>query len=80
MAKLPELENFLNNISMRMFGMTIAEAQAKNICIDCKSTIRHENGAEPSGEYGQIYSDAGEREYRTSALCETCYDNVMGDN
>ena len=70
------LDDLKNNIAIGMFGMTIADAHARNICIDCKSPIRDERGedAEATGENGQIYSDAGWKEYHISGLCETCYD------
>lgn len=74
------IKNLQNNLSLSIFGITLWEAHAKNICINCKSPIRDERGesAEETGESGQIYSDAGWREYRISGLCETCYDSVMG--
>ena len=80
MARSEALDNIVNDLALKLYGMTIIDAHRQNICIDCKSPIRQENGAEPSGEPGQVYSDAGEREYCSSALCETCYDNMMGGN
>lgn len=77
------LSNFIDLVALRQFGMTRQEAWNKNICIDCKSPIREELGEEETGESGQIYSDAGHKEYRISAMCETCYDNLfstMGKN
>ena len=73
------LNDLKNNIAISMFGMTIADAHARNICIDCKSAIRDERGEEETGENGQIYSDAGWKEYAISGLCETCYDSVGGN-
>ena len=80
MSKSPERTNFINSVSMSLFGMTISTAHEKRICIDCKSPIRDERGADTTGEHGQIYSDAGWREYGQSALCETCFDNITGEN
>ena len=80
MARSATIENFVNDVALKLYGMTIIDAHRANICISCKSPIRQENGADASGEPGQVYSDAGEREYCSSALCETCYDNIMGDN
>ena len=75
------LDDLKNNIATGVFGMTIADAHARNICIDCKAPIRDERGedAEATGENGQIYSDAGWKEYCISGLCETCYDSVGGN-
>ncbi len=68
------LDDLKNNIAIGMFGITIADAHARNICIDCKAPIRDERGCEETGENGQIYSEAGWKEYHISGLCETCYD------
>lgn len=54
--KMPELEMFL-------FGMTMAEALSKGICIQCK---------EPA--IPKCYSEMGVKEYSISALCERCFD------
>ena len=70
------LNDLTNHVALKMFGMTVSEAHDKHICVDCKSPIRDERGAEATGENGQIYSDAGWKEYRISGLCETCYDNA----
>ena len=80
MARSEALDNFVNDIALKLYGMTIANARQRNICIDCKSPIRDERGEDETGEPGQIYSDAGWKEYRISGLCETCYDNMMGGN
>lgn len=75
------LNDLTNHVALKMFGMTVTEAHAKHICVDCKSPIRDERGedAEATGENGQIYSDAGWKEYRISGLCETCFDSVGGN-
>lgn len=80
MSKSPELIKFIDSVSMSLYGMTISTAHEKRICIDCKSPIRDERGADTTGEPGQIYSEAGWCEYHNSALCETCFDNIMGGN
>lgn len=71
-----KLRDLANDLALRMFGMTIDTAHTKNICIRCKSPIRDERGMEETGESGQIYSDAGWKEYHSSGLCETCYDSI----
>ena len=80
MARSESLDNFVNIVALKLYGMTIIDAHRANICISCKSPIRQENGADASGEPGQIYSEAGWREYGNSALCETCFDNNTGGN
>jgi urease beta subunit len=73
------LEELKNKIAVATFGMSPTDAWKKRICIDCKTAVRYEPG-DATGEHGQIYSEAGLREYGVSALCETCYDNIMGNN
>ena len=70
------LNDLTNHVALKMFGMTVTEAHVKHICVDCKSPIRDERGTDETGENGQIYSDAGWKEYRISGLCETCFDNA----
>ena len=80
MSKSPELIKFIDSVSMSLYGMTISTAHEKRVCIDCKSPIRDERGADTTGEPGQIYSETGWREYHNSALCETCFDNMTVGN
>ena len=70
------LNNLKANLAETVFGISLANAHARNICVSCKSPIRDERGMEETGENGQIYSDAGWKEYRISGLCETCFDNA----
>ena len=65
--KGPALENLKDNLSKNLFGMTKAEAHAKNICIQCQ---------EPAIQ--KCYSDAGREEYRISGLCELCFNEIFG--
>lgn len=74
------LQGLANNLAIDAFGMLPEEAYQKGICIDCKSPIRYEVGADTSGENGQIYSDAGVREYQKTALCETCFDSLFDES
>lgn len=61
------LQNFKDKLAKDTFGMTKADAVAKDICIDCK---------EPA--LPKCYSDAGKREYKISGLCEECFDKICG--
>jgi hypothetical protein len=75
-----EIEKLALDLAQSLFGMSLSEAKEKGICIDCKSPIRYEIGADTSGENGQIYSDAGVSEYQKTALCETCFDSLFDES
>ena len=68
-----------NQMALDLYGISIIDAHRKNICVCCKANVRDERGvdAEPTGENGQVYSDAGFQEYAQSGLCETCFDNTV---
>lgn len=68
---ITELQKLSNGLAQGLFGMLPEEVQRKGICIDCKSPIRYEVGADESGESGQIYSDAGVREYQMLGIRES---------
>ena len=80
--KTSTMAAFANQLALDLFGMSIIDAHRANVCVQCKHNIRDERGedAEATGEPGQVYSDAGFAEYCNSALCETCFDNIMGGN
>lgn len=59
------LEDFKNDLTKSLYGMTKDEAVQKGICVQCKNPIE-----------GRIYSNAGKREYKISGLCEICFDNI----
>lgn len=52
-------------LAVGIFGITIAEAKAQGICIDCQKA------ALPN-----CYSSAGRKEYEISGLCEKCFDKL----
>lgn len=64
MAK--SLEDFKNELSTLIHGMTKAEAINKGICIDCK-------------EPPVFYTEAGEREYYITGICEKCWTKMFED-
>lgn len=75
---MSNLQDLQNATATAAFKMTKSEAHAKFICIDCKSPIRDEReDGMSTGEPGQVYSDAGAKEYDISGMCETCYDNLF---
>jgi len=57
------MKDFLAN---RLFNCTIKEAQNLGICIDCKQPYR-------------FTSELGHKEYRISALCESCFDQIFDE-
>jgi len=66
--KTMPLQKFKDNLANDLYSMTVAEAVASNICIQC---------GKPAME--NCYSDAGRKEYYISGLCERCFDEICGD-
>lgn len=62
------LAAFVDEMSMRLYGLTQTEAQARGICLQCKQEA-----------LPRCYSHAGREEYRISGLCEHCFDALSGD-
>jgi hypothetical protein len=58
------LHDFIGQGYLESFGITIEAAHADGICAKCRKT--------PT-----FHSDAGRREYRISALCEPCFDELF---
>ncbi len=54
----------LNKISGQLFDMTASKALKQGICVSCKKAPK-------------FYSEAGREEYKISALCEYCYDDIF---
>lgn len=52
-------------------------AQRDNRCVECGEVITFTYT--PSKKPGNIYSEAGKREYRISGCCEFCFDNMFGE-
>jgi len=61
------LQNFKDTIAKGLYKLTVREAHADEICIQCR---------EPA--LSKCYSDAGIREYTISGLCEQCFDGIFG--
>jgi len=62
-----QLKQFQENAAQNTFGMTREEAWEQEICINCKKDWKP-----------RTYSNNGKEEYKISALCEYCYDEIMG--
>lgn len=60
------LQGFHDRNYINAFGMTKEQAIAKGICVICLKE------AAP-----RIYSEAGQREYKISACCEACFDEMF---
>ena len=57
--------DFLDQLAVRLFGVTASHAQDKGICINCKEVA-----------LPKCYSEAGRREYLISGMCEQCFDKI----
>ena len=62
------LQDLKDDLARDAHGITAQEAWAKGICINCK---------EPA--LPKCYSEAGRGEYRISATCEKCFDEMFAD-
>lgn len=62
---MKNLQDFKDALSKECYGETTKDAQAKDICIQCK---------EPA--LPKCHSDAGRKEYQISGLCEVCFDEI----
>lgn len=65
--KSASIQDFLNDLTMQTYGITVSEALAEGICIQCR---------EPA--LPKCYSDAGRAEHQISGLCESCFDEISG--
>uniref|UniRef100_A0A6M3Y058 Uncharacterized protein n=1 Tax=viral metagenome TaxID=1070528 RepID=A0A6M3Y058_9ZZZZ len=59
------LQNFKDNLSRNLYGMTTKEANEKGICIQCREKA-----------IPKCYSEAGKKEFYISGLCELCFDDI----
>ena len=60
------LDQFKNELSTNIYGITKEEAAKKGICVDCRKPA-----------LANCYSQAGKNEYFISGLCEKCYDKIF---
>lgn len=65
MDRTEEMNKLVDDLSKKLFNMTITEAIDQDLCIVCKSHAFH-----------RIYSVAGMKEYKKSGLCEDCFDEM----
>jgi len=75
-------DKFLDGLRQASGMMPKDEALETWVCANCKERIRTTatiwRALGQPGEKGAIYSEAGAREYRISAVCETCFDAMFG--
>jgi len=60
-----DLETIKDAFAKRMFGMTASEARARRVCISCKKSIDE-----------RIMRPIDVAEYRISALCPSCFEEI----
>lgn len=56
--------DFKDQMAYMMFGMTLTEAHARNVCLDCKKTP-------------VLDTEEAEDEYQRSALCLKCLKTIL---
>ena len=61
------MQNFKDNLSKDLYGMTKREANEQGICIQCKEEA-----------LPKCYSEGGRKEFYISGLCEKCFDEICG--
>lgn len=61
------LQQFKNDMAKHLYGITVAEAHEKGICISCKQEVGDTN----------IHTLSGQKEYKISGLCEDCWDKIF---
>lgn len=69
------MNSFIDAIGQQVFGMTRTSAHEAKVCICCHKPVFNEDGT-----YSQelFHSEAGEKEYGISGMCEKCFDNMFG--
>lgn len=67
--------DFLSHI----YGMTIQEAHARNICIRCQEPAMVQIDGKTQHNPELFYSTAGKKEWGISAICEKCFDNMFSE-
>jgi len=60
------LKDVRNNVAKALFGMTRSEALEISICVRCKEDVFDLGGPDES-------------EYRSSALCPSCFETITND-
>ena len=61
--KQPEMKTMIDNMALKMYGITTTDAIRQGICVNCKKNILTE----------LEMSEADKREWLISALCNECF-------
>lgn len=66
MQRAPEMQEFVDGFSRDTFGISLSDAQAKLVCIDCRTNVTN------------TFRDAlSVKEYGISGLCQNCQDRYF---
>jgi hypothetical protein len=65
MQRTKELQELLDNMALELYGMTISQAQEKQICISCQSPVTKDEFAD----------ELSLNEYDINARCQACQDD-----
>lgn len=65
-GKSNAVKKILDSTAQAVFGMSVKEALEKGVCVKCKQ------------EVGEFKDPSSEKEYRLSALCQSCQDEFFG--
>jgi len=68
MKRTQQMQQFLDKLSMTTYGITDTEAHEQHICVSCRGTVYD----------SQFKDELSRKEYRISALCQVCQDEVFG--
>lgn len=67
MKRTPQMQAFLDQLSMITFGMTHGKANEQHICVSCRGIV-HDS---------QFKNDLARKEHTISALCQGCQDRIF---
>ena len=67
MLRSPQLQSFLDEVSISLFNISHSEAGARSICVRCTKSIH------PTSLNSKELA-----EWKCSRLCPTCYDALVG--
>lgn len=70
--------NLINRVTKQTFGLTLDDAHAQGICIQCQKPVLV-MAADGTSKYNPelFYSREGKVEWNISAMCEKCFDNMF---
>ena len=66
MKRSPEVQEFIDNFSKKLFGKSQSECQDEKICPFCRKKI------------GEFKDELSKKEYLISEICQECQDSIFG--